>query len=51
VYGAGEANDPCPELGPSGVGVERIGDGHHLGGEYEAIAAAILAHAARAGAP
>jgi type IV secretory pathway VirJ component len=51
VYGTGEANDPCPELGAGGVDVERIGDGHHLGGDHAAIAAAILAHAARAGPP
>jgi len=47
VYGVGEANDPCPELGASGVAVERIGDGHHLGGDYATIAAAILQHGAR----
>jgi type IV secretory pathway VirJ component len=51
IYGAGEADDPCPELGAAGVAAERIGDGHHLGGDHAAIAAAILAHAARAGAP
>jgi type IV secretory pathway VirJ component len=51
IYGAGEADDPCAELGAAGVAAERIGDGHHLGGDHAAIAAAILAHAARAGAP
>ena len=51
VYGAGESRDPCPELGASGVAVERIGDGHHLGGDHAAIADAILRHSARAGAP
>lgn len=54
VYGAGESGDPCPELESSGVAVERIGEKHHLGGDYGAIAAAILEHAAqpaRAAAP
>jgi type IV secretory pathway VirJ component len=50
VYGAGEADDPCPELAAGGVAVERLGEGHHLGGEYAAIANAILQHAAGDGA-
>jgi len=51
IYGAGEADDPCSELGAAGIATERIGDGHHLGGDHAAIAAAILAHAAHTGAP
>ena len=51
VYGSGESDDPCPQLGAGGAGVERIGDGHHLGGNYAAIATAILAHAARPAGP
>lgn len=51
VYGAGESDDPCPELAAGGASVERIGDGHHLGGDYAAIAAQILAHAAGSGTP
>jgi type IV secretory pathway VirJ component len=48
VYGTGEANDPCAELGAGGVDVAHIGDGHHLGGDYNAIAAAIMESAERA---
>jgi type IV secretory pathway VirJ component len=51
VYGAGESDDPCPELAAGGASVERIGDGHHLGGDYAAIVAQILAHAAHSAPP
>jgi type IV secretory pathway VirJ component len=51
IYGSGEADDPCPQLATRGVSAERIGDGHHMGGDYAAIAAAILKSAGRVGTP
>lgn len=47
IYGEGEQDSICPELtaGPE-LSRERIGTGHHFGGEYDRIAERILAFAA-----
>jgi type IV secretory pathway VirJ component len=46
IYGAGESTTICP-AGKSGrVSGQRIGSGHHFGGDYAALADHILAFAA-----
>jgi type IV secretory pathway VirJ component len=45
IYGEGESTTVCP-TGVSGrVHGERIGSGHHFGGDYDVIADRILAFA------
>lgn len=48
LYGAGESHDPCPRLAGGALAAESLGSGHHFGGEYAALAAAMLAHAGSA---
>ena len=43
LYGADERHDPCPMLAGGSLRARQIGGGHHFGGDYEALAAAILA--------
>jgi type IV secretory pathway VirJ component len=42
VYGPGDRSTLCPELSSQRVTTAPIGEGHHLGGEYEEIASRIL---------
>jgi type IV secretory pathway VirJ component len=42
MYGQGDDSALCPALPPQYATVTPIGKGHHLGGEYEAIAERIL---------
>jgi len=42
MYGQGDESALCPALPPQSAVVTRIGQGHHLGGKYEVIAADIL---------
>lgn len=54
VYGATEKGSLCPTLPPGGAIIDVRPDGHHLGGDYVALAKRILAAAAepaRASAP
>jgi type IV secretory pathway VirJ component len=46
MYGAGETDTLCPELPASRVRVATIGRGHHFGGDYDAVAASVLAFSA-----
>jgi type IV secretory pathway VirJ component len=45
IYGAGESTTICPVAKSGRVSGERIGSGHHFGGDYAAIADRILAFA------
>lgn len=45
MYGQGDDSALCPALPPQYATVTLIGKGHHLGGEYEAIAERILSFA------
>ncbi len=45
IYGAGESTTICPEGNSGRVRGERIGSGHHFGGDYAVIADDILAFA------
>jgi type IV secretory pathway VirJ component len=45
IYGAGESTTICPAAQSGRVRGERIGSGHHFGGDYSAIADQILAFA------
>lgn len=45
IYGAGESTTICPPAKSGRVSGERIGSGHHFGGDYAAIADRILAFA------
>jgi type IV secretory pathway VirJ component len=45
IYGAGESTTICPVTKSGRVSGERIGSGHHFGGDYAAIADRILAFA------
>jgi type IV secretory pathway VirJ component len=50
LWGEGDRSALCPELPPAHATMARIGSGHHLGGEYEQIAARILSFPTPAGA-
>ncbi len=43
LYGAEEPESSCPALALAGARTQRIGVGHHLGGQYEAVVRQILA--------
>jgi len=43
LYGADETRSSCPALAAAGARTEKIGTGHHLGGEYDEISRQILA--------
>jgi type IV secretory pathway VirJ component len=45
LYGSGEADDPCHAMAGDTLKAEEVGTGHHFGGEYSELAAAMLAHA------
>jgi type IV secretory pathway VirJ component len=45
IYGAGESTTICPVAKRGRISGERIGSGHHFGGDYAAIADRILAFA------
>ena len=45
IYGAGESTTVCPAAQSGRVRGERIGSGHHFGGDYTAIADRVLAFA------
>ena len=45
IYGEGEQDSICPGLLPGKVTAERVGTGHHFGGEYGALADKILTFA------
>lgn len=47
VYGAAEDDSACPDLSTSNVKQFKTSGGHHLGSEFEAVAAAIVKAAAR----
>jgi type IV secretory pathway VirJ component len=42
LYGAGEADDPCPQMSGPALTARSIGSGHHFSGDYTALAAAVL---------
>ncbi len=44
VYGAEEDDSICPQLRGTGVALAQLPGGHHFDGDYEALAATILAH-------
>ena len=46
IWGEGDRSTLCPELPASRGTSVRIGDGHHLGGEYEQIASSVLSFVA-----
>jgi type IV secretory pathway VirJ component len=46
-YGAGETESACPALVATGAEVVKTGGGHHLGGDYAAVAARIADGLAR----
>jgi type IV secretory pathway VirJ component len=50
-YGAEESDSACPSLAASGAEVVKMAGGHHLGGDYEAVAARIAEGLARRGLP
>ncbi|MBX5463837.1 MAG: virulence factor family protein, partial [Steroidobacteraceae bacterium] len=45
LYGEGDKDALCPELPAEHATTARIGKGHHLGRDYDAIANRILAFA------
>jgi type IV secretory pathway VirJ component len=45
LYGAGEIHDPCARFAGGSLTALPVGQGHHFGGEYDELAAAILHHA------
>ena len=45
LYGEGEKDSICPGLPPGMATPERVGTGHHFGGEYAKLAESILAFA------
>ena len=44
IYGADEADSACKELDRTLVNVLELPGGHHFGGDYQALASAILSH-------
>ena len=42
LYGAGEADDPCPQMAGAALTARTVGSGHHFSGDYPALAAAVL---------
>jgi type IV secretory pathway VirJ component len=47
VYGDGDKGALCPELPPERASTARIGTGHHLSGDYTAIADRLLSFASK----
>ncbi len=45
LYGAGERDEPCARLAGGTLTAQPLGEGHHFGGEYAELAAAMLRHA------
>jgi type IV secretory pathway VirJ component len=45
VYGDGESTTICPPAQSGRIRGERLGNGHHFGADYAAIAGQILAFA------
>lgn len=45
LYGSGERHDPCARLARGTLTAQPLGAGHHFGGEYAELAAAMLRHA------
>jgi type IV secretory pathway VirJ component len=43
LYGEGESDALCPQLPAERVKIGTVGKGHHFGGDYDAIAASVLA--------
>ena len=41
-YGEDETDSVCPQLGGDEAEIIRIGNGHHFGGDYDALAQGIL---------
>jgi type IV secretory pathway VirJ component len=47
IHGEGETESVCPDLAQSNITDLKLSGGHHLGGSYDAVAAAIAQIAAR----
>jgi len=42
LYGAGEADDPCPQMSGPALSARSVGSGHHFSGDYAGLASAVL---------
>ena len=45
IYGDDDADSLCPQLQPSRVKIVKLAGGHHFNGDYDAVAAAVVAAA------
>jgi type IV secretory pathway VirJ component len=51
LYGAGEADDPCPQMSGPALTARTVGSGHHFSGDYAALASAVLEFSGLPSAP
>jgi len=51
LYGAGEADDPCPQMSGPALTARTVGSGHHFSGDYAALASTVLEFSGVASTP